>query len=144
LFNDLIQRSVFSWGVIFVMTTRHYFWILALLASCNLVAAANAQEVAKPETDSLDAPADAPSVDQVEPWYYRSPETSPKKTMPQLKAEYQAQQRMARLAAQQWYGFSNARPTVAALPFTSMYRPAWQGPGGKPYRWHRPIVVIVR
>jgi len=122
------------------MTTRHCLWIFTLLASCNLMAVANAQETAKPETDSLDAP----SSDQVEPWYYRTPETLPKKTMPQLKAEYQAQQRMARLAAQQWYGFSNARPTVAALPFTSMYRPAWQGPGGWHYQWHRPVVVIVR
>ena len=114
--------------------------MFALLASWNLVAVTKAQEVTKPEADPFEA---SPS-DQVEPWYYRTPETSPKKTMPQLKAEYQAQQRMARLAAQQWYGFSNARPTVAALPCTSMYRPAWQGPGGKPYHWQRPIIVIVR
>jgi hypothetical protein len=111
---------------------------LAMLASWNLAALVSAQEVAKPKADALDAPAP----DQVESWYYRTPETTPKKTIPQQKAELRAQQRMARLAAQRWYGFSNARPTVAALPFTSMYRPAWQQPGGRPYRWPRPVVII--
>jgi hypothetical protein len=123
------------------MTTRHCLLILALFASWNLAALASAQEAARPETDSLAAP----SSDQVESWYYRTPETAPKKTIPQQKAELRAQQRMARLAAQRWYGYSNARPTVAAMPFTSMYRPAWQRPGGRPYHWPRhPVVVIVR
>jgi hypothetical protein len=115
--------------------------ILALLASWNIGVSASARGAARPEADSLDAP----SSDQVDSWYYRTPETSPKKTIPQQKAELRAQQRMARLAAQRWYGYSNARPTVAAMPFTSMYRPAWQQPGGRPYRWWpRPVVVFVR
>jgi len=122
------------------MTTRYGLLIFALLASWNLTALAIAREVTRPKADSLDAP----STDQVESWYYRTPEATPKKTIPQQKAEARAQQRMARLAAQRWYGFSNARPTVAPLPFTSMYRPAWQQPGGRPYHWSRPVVVITR
>lgn len=82
---------------------------------------------------------------QVDDWYYRSPgEVVPKKSLAQQRAEFRAQQRVSRLAAQRWYGYSNARPTVAALPFTAMYRSAWQSPGGWPYHWSRPTVVIVR
>ena len=127
------------------MTTRPCLLILALLASWNLAALVIAQEAARPDTARPDADSlAAPSSDQAESWYYRTPETVPKKTIPQQKAELRAQQRMARLAAQRWYGFSNARPTVAAMPFTSMYRPAWQQPGGRPYHWQRSAVVIVR
>ncbi len=80
-------------------------------------------------------------------WYYRSPrDVAPSKTIPQQKAAFRAQQRMSRLAAQRWYGYSNARPQVTAIPFTAMYRSAWQRPGGWPYRWHsnHTVVVITR
>ena len=60
------------------------------------------------------------------------------------KAAWNAQQRMSRLAAMRWYGMYNARPTASATPFTSMYSPAWQMPGGRPFAWHQaPTTVIV-
>ena len=96
------------------------------------------------ETDGQKAVADS---DHVEDWYYRSPsDLAPEKTIAQQKAEFRAQQRMGRLAAQRWYGYSNARPQVAAVPFTAMYRSAWQRPGGWPYRWYtnHTVVVITR
>lgn len=78
----------------------------------------------------------AESPDNADGWYYRSPaDAAPQKTIVQQKAAFRAEQRMARLSAQQWYGYSNARPQVTAVPFTSMYRSAWQRPGGWPYRW---------
>jgi hypothetical protein len=61
------------------------------------------------------------------------------------KAVQRGEQRMARLAAMKWYGFSNSRPTAAVAPFTTMYSPAWQTPGGRPFAWYtssRPIVII--
>ena len=65
-------------------------------------------------------------------------------TIAQQKAMQRGAQRMARLDAMRWYGFSNSRPTAAAMPYTSMYSPAWQLPGGRPFAWYtssRPIMI---
>jgi hypothetical protein len=73
-----------------------------------------------------------------------APPTAPL-SLAREKAVQRGEQRMARLAAMKWYGFSNSRPTAAAAPFTTMYSPAWQMPGGRPFAWYtssRPIVII--
>jgi hypothetical protein len=78
-------------------------------------------------------------------WYYRpAPTRAEPKSIAQQKAELRAAQRMQRLEALRWYGFSNSRPTATAMPFTTMYSPAWQQPGGRPFAWHmssRPVVI---
>jgi hypothetical protein len=51
------------------------------------------------------------------------------------KAMMRGEQRSARLASLNWYGMSNSRPIAAPTPFTSMYSPAWQMPGGRPFAW---------
>ena len=103
-----------------------------------------AQAAVAQETGKRKAAPDSAGADD---WYYQSPnEVTPIRTIPQQKAQFRAQQRMGRLAAQRWYGYSNSRPQVAAMPFTAMYRTAWQRPGGWPYRWHtnHTVVVITR
>ncbi|WP_425615540.1 hypothetical protein NA78x_005462 [Anatilimnocola sp. NA78] len=45
------------------------------------------------------------------------------------KAELKTAQRMQRLAAQKWYGVSNARPMASAQPFMDLYSPRWVGNG---------------
>lgn len=86
--------------------------------------------------------------DVEENWYDYDQPTSYRpepRTIVQQKAQARAQQRQARLAAMHWYGMSNARPTAAATPFCSMYSPAWQMPGGRPFAWYtanRPVYVI--
>jgi len=45
------------------------------------------------------------------------------------KAELKTAQRMQRLAAQKWYGISNARPMASAQPFMDLYSPRWVGNG---------------
>ena len=52
------------------------------------------------------------------------------------KAQTRAYQRQARLASLNWYGMSNGRPIAAPTPFTSLYSPVWQMPGGRPFAWH--------
>ena len=52
------------------------------------------------------------------------------------KAQARAQQRMSRIAAMRWYGMYNERPTASPTPFTALYSPVWQMPGGRPYAWH--------
>jgi hypothetical protein len=52
------------------------------------------------------------------------------------RAQQYGAQRQARLAAMNWYGMSNSRPTASPTPFATMYSPAWQTPGHRPYAWH--------
>jgi len=51
------------------------------------------------------------------------------------KAEYQAEQRMARLASQKWYGYSNSRPDVNFISNPGTYSPAWVGNAWNRYGW---------
>lgn len=54
----------------------------------------------------------------------------------QQKAIARSHQRMARMAAMRWYGMYNERPTASPMPFTTVYSPVWQMPGGRPYAWY--------
>jgi hypothetical protein len=51
------------------------------------------------------------------------------------KAEFKADQRQARLAAQKWYGLSNSRPEASPIPFMGQYSPSWVGNGWNRYDW---------
>src|SRR3989304_4731520 len=81
------------------------------------------------------------SPDRDESWYYQ-PSTEPTSYQPNplaiihQKALAPGQQRSDRLAALNWYGMSNSRPTAAPTPFTSLYSPVWQAPGAKPFVWY--------
>ena len=44
-------------------------------------------------------------------------------TLAQQKASLRGAQRMARLDAMRWYGFSNSRPTASAMPWTTHVQP---------------------
>ena len=52
------------------------------------------------------------------------------------KAELKADQRLARLAAQKWYGFSNSRPEASPIPFMGQYSPGWVGNSWNRYDWY--------
>ena len=83
-----------------------------------------------------------------EDWYYGTEtETVATKSIAQQKSQKRAEQRMARLEAMRWYGFSASRPTASGMPFTSSYSPSWTRPGGRPFGWYTggmPSVVINR
>jgi hypothetical protein len=51
------------------------------------------------------------------------------------KAEARAAQRMQRVAAMKWFGFSNARPQASTTPMMGSYSPAWVGNSPNPYEW---------
>jgi hypothetical protein len=50
-------------------------------------------------------------------------------------AATRANQRRSRLAAQQWFGFSNTRPQASPVPFMDMYSPTWVSNSWNPYGW---------
>lgn len=65
----------------------------------------------------------------------------------QQNAQIHAQQRQLRMSSMAWYGMSNSRPTASPTPFTSLYSPVWQMPGGRPFAWYtgnRPTYLIYR
>jgi hypothetical protein len=97
--------------------------------SMSLSAQLLAEEFAR--VASLDEPRDASL-------YYQPPTTYRPDTRAIIhqKAQARAQERQARMASLSWYGMSNARPTAAPTPFTSLYSPVWQMPGGRPFAWH--------
>ncbi len=112
--------------------------LVATAALLTAVSTASAQEP---------APAgEQPAAPGVDGWYYQAaPERTTPARLSVQKAQQRGAQRMARLDALRWYGFSNSRPTASALPWTTMYSPAWQQPGGRPFAWyvsHRPVIVI--
>ncbi|MEM9353336.1 MAG: hypothetical protein AAGA92_10010 [Planctomycetota bacterium] len=91
--------------------------------------------------------ADSPTGERSESWYYGSTQPAQTYTVAQQKAMARAAARTARLESSRWYGFHHARPTATAMAFTSMYSPAWQMPGARPFAWYhgnRGPVVIVR
>jgi hypothetical protein len=99
---------------------------------------------AAPAQEPTAEPAPPSASESPEQWYYRrAPERTPEFTVAQLKAQARGAQRMARLEALRWYGFSNSRPVAAAIPWTTMYSPAWQMPGGRPFAWHAASRTVV-
>jgi hypothetical protein len=96
-----------------------------------------------------DEPAAPPAAaaPESESWYRAAGPREEKLSIAKEKAIARGQQRMARLDAMRWYGFSNSRPTAASMPYTTMYSPAWQQPGGRPFAWYatsRPIIIYTR
>ena len=94
------------------------------------------------------ASAQEPLVTTPEMWIYQQqlrryddPQTAVRR-----KAEFRAEQRQRRLAAQQWFGFSNLRPTANATPWGNQYGPVWISNSARPFGWAgvaTPVVVRV-
>jgi hypothetical protein len=112
------------------------------------LAAISALAMAAPSSSALaqefvEEPSE-PTAVATESWYPKAEKRNDNPTIAQQKAMDRGAQRMARLEASRWYGFSNSRPTASGMPFTTMYSPAWQQPGGRPFAWYtssRPIVI---
>lgn len=81
----------------------------------------------------------------VEMWFYeqeRLRHDDPKMVIRQ-RAELRAQQRQDRLAAQQWYGLSNSRPSVSPTPWFGSYSAFWGSNGFDPQRWRPTVAPLV-
>jgi hypothetical protein len=71
-------------------------------------------------------------------WFYeqeRQERADPKNAV-RANAEYRSEQRRRRLAALQWFGYSNSRPLAAVTPYTSTTpSPQWGANHFDPYLW---------
>jgi hypothetical protein len=93
-----------------------------------------------------------PSFSELKPtesmWFYeqeRLEHSNPKNAV-RANAEYLADQRRRRLAAMEWFGYSNARPTSVVTPYTNRAAsPQWGSNNSRdPYLWSgigRPTIV---
>jgi len=123
--------------------SRVNIWVLAA-GTALLASGASptlAQQAPLPPQEAVESPDDY--------GYYRPVrEKNATPTLAQQKAIARAQQRTERLESMRWYGFSGSRPTASGLPWTTMYSPAWQQPGGRPFAWYyasaRPTVIYVQ
>ena len=57
-------------------------------------------------------------------------------------AEFKANQRRARMAATQWYGYSNSRPAMGMDPVSGPTQSQWIGNGYQPTSWIAPSVSM--
>ena len=75
-----------------------------------------------------------------EMWFYEQALASydnPKYAI-RAAAEQRANQRRARMAAMEWYGYSNSRPLWGIDPVHGYLNPQWVGNGYDPFSWVRP------
>ncbi len=119
-------------------------WVLMLsLIGVTGVAAAQAQDVRFRQEPAADASVEEPMISTgsvtptVEMWFYEQAlrRYNDPKVAVRAKAEYAAAQRQRRLAAQKWFGYSNARPTVTVTPTMTPYSPGWTANSYRPEQW---------
>jgi hypothetical protein len=74
-----------------------------------------------------------------EMWFYQQElqQYQDPKVAVREKAEMRAAQRLRRMAAMKWFGFSNQRPRAGVDPFHGDYSPSWSGNNSNyPFRWY--------
>jgi hypothetical protein len=105
------------------------------------VSSARAQSVTQTSA-STSVPVISPGEVQATPemWFYEQAirrYDDPKNAV-RAAAEFKANQRRARIAAMDWYGYSNLRPASGIDPFAGPLSPTWIGNGYYPQTWVSP------
>ena len=99
------------------------------------------QPAARPTTDKASTADQEFSLGQMTPtpemWFYQQSlrQYRDPKMAVRRRAEFEADQRQARLAAQRWFGYSNSRPIANPSLYTGTYSPMWTSNSPYPYQW---------
>jgi hypothetical protein len=127
--------------------------VVGSMISFGAINSVRAEEIDEFDVEATTASPVNPKRDEArttDSWYYRpSEEAAPAKVNPrqiaQAKAMARGQQRADRLAALNWYGMYNGRPTAQSTPFcNSAYSPTWRAPYGSGFSWRQgPTTYIV-
>ena len=86
----------------------------------------------RPRVESMSDTSPTPEM-----WFYeqeRRRAEDPKEIV-RANAQQKAAERHARLAAMDWFGYSNSRPNVSPDPIHGTFAPAWAGNGYDSNRW---------
>jgi hypothetical protein len=86
----------------------------------------------KPRVESMSETSPTPEM-----WFYEQQrrQAEDPKAIVRANAQQKAAERRARLAAMDWFGFSNSRPNVSPDPIHGTFAPAWAGNSYDPSRW---------
>ena len=107
---------------------------LSVAVSALLTVAASAQqpEIATEEVHSLGQLAPTPDM-----WFYQQElkRREDPRVAVRAKAEHRAWHRQRRIAAMQWFGMSNSRPTANPTPLLGTYSPTWVASPHSPFQW---------
>ena len=126
-------------------------WLPLAISACLLLVAAPAL-AQNPATADIQLGSTI-SLGEVTPtpemWFYQQyhQQYQDPKVAVRLKAEERSAQRRARIAAQQWFGFSKARPQAGTDCVHGDYSPRWtSGRANYPFRWtgYGVAAVVVR
>lgn len=95
---------------------------------------------AKTRRGAAGAPVAPPSLSQMTPEMWLVMEEMRRHDDPReavrRKAEFRSTQRMRRIAAREWFGYSNMRPVANPIPWTSGYSPRWTSNNAlRPDQW---------
>jgi hypothetical protein len=94
------------------------------------------------------APLVSPGEATPEMWFYEQAlhQYNDPKYAVRANAEFKANQRRQRLAAMQWYGYSNSRPEMGLDTQHGIPQAQWVGNGASPNWWvapaARPLVIV--
>ena len=83
-----------------------------------------------------------------EMWFYEQAlrQYNDPKNAVRANAEFKANARRQRIAAMEWYGYSNSRPSMGIDPLHGPQQAQWVGNGGNPQWWvapaARPMVIV--
>jgi hypothetical protein len=122
------------------------FWtmspVLCLFLLSPLVAADKPTPKAETKTSISISPGELAPTQEM--WFYEQYQkqyTDPKAVVRQ-NAEFRAEERMRRMAALRWYGFSNQRPRAGVDLINGDYAPAWSSNNiYHPFRWAGPATT---
>ncbi|MEX2112100.1 MAG: hypothetical protein WD845_02890 [Pirellulales bacterium] len=118
-------------------------WAAATTASAQQpVAPSGAAPARNPESYVATTGAVTPTPEM---WFYEQEMNryDNPKAMVHERAEWRANQRRGRLAAQKWYGISNSRPMVSPFPWFGGYGPFWGSNTYDPLRWQPTGTTVV-
>ncbi|TWT41530.1 hypothetical protein [Botrimarina hoheduenensis] len=121
------------------MNVRYSAQLLLAVLALTVSSLATAQDMA------LDGES-VPAEQRQSGWdYEQSVAPSTPTQIIQQKAQSRGAQRASRIAAQEWYGYSQARPRTNATPFSGMYGTHFNGSVfGRPAAHYatRPIIIV--
>ncbi len=124
---------------------KRYWTMLPLVCLC-LLAPSLAAEKSAPKSEAKTTIGISPGelAPTQEMWFYEQYQkqyTDPKAVVRQ-KAEFRGEERMRRIAALRWYGFSNQRPMAGVDLIHGDYAPAWSSNNiYHPFRWAGPATT---
>ncbi|MEZ6072076.1 MAG: hypothetical protein R3C10_17920 [Pirellulales bacterium] len=112
----------------------------AIIGACSVVeaqdgvrtASATVPQTAVPQTFSMGEMVPTPEMWFYEQWLRQRQDP---KVAVRLNAEFQHRQQQRRMAASEWFGLSNSRPTASTTPFMGSYSPAWRSNTRDPFQW---------